>query len=54
MGVHTLWNILEDSGENSITIRSLKGKKLAVDLSAWIVELKQSKVASQYHNIYIR
>ncbi|XP_060587477.1 flap endonuclease GEN homolog 1-like [Ruditapes philippinarum] len=54
MGVHTLWNILEDSGENSITIRSLKGKKLAVDLSAWIVELKQSKFASQYHNIYIR
>ncbi|XP_053405874.1 flap endonuclease GEN homolog 1-like isoform X2 [Mercenaria mercenaria] len=54
MGVHTLWNILEETGVEIITVRDLRGKKLAVDLSSWIVELQQSKVSTQFRNAYIR
>ncbi|XP_033750071.1 flap endonuclease GEN homolog 1-like [Pecten maximus] len=59
MGVKTLWPVLEeavDSTDRNVPIQSLQGKRVAVDLSSWIMEFQGVKVkgASVPSNLYIR
>ena len=53
MGVTSLWEILDPVGEKGLNLSELSGKTLAVDLSAWIVQMKTAGPTG-LHNIYIR
>lgn len=57
MGVKTLWPVLQEAVDcKNVPIESLQGKRVAVDLSSWIVEFQKVKApgASIPKNIYIR
>ena len=54
MGVTSLWDILDPTGEKGLHLSELTGKTLAVDLSAWIVEMKTAGPVVGFRNIFIR
>ena len=54
MGVTSLWEILDPAGEKGLHLSELAEKSLAVDLSAWIVEMKTAGSAAGVRNILIR
>ena len=54
MGVLSLWEILDPVAEKGLLLSELMGKTLAVDLSAWIVEMKTAGPQTGFRNIYIR
>ena len=54
MGVTSLWEILDPVGEKGFNLSHLSGKTLAVDLSAWIVQMKTACSKAGFHNMYIR
>ena len=54
MGVTSLWEILDPVGEKGLHLSELSGKTLAVDLSAWIVEMKTAGPNVGFRNLYIR
>lgn len=41
MGIHGLWKLLEPYGRN-VSIQTLSGKKLAIDISIWLLQIEQS------------
>ncbi|XP_063432046.1 flap endonuclease GEN homolog 1-like [Mytilus trossulus] len=54
MGVTKLWTLLMDSCQNDITVSSLHGQTIAVDLSSWICELKRIQIAQTIPNLYLK
>ncbi|XP_060084136.1 flap endonuclease GEN homolog 1-like [Ylistrum balloti] len=59
MGVKTLWPVLQeavDSTDKNVSVQSLQGKRVAVDLSSWIVEFQTVKTKGTYFlkNLYLR
>lgn len=38
MGIHNFWSIVESSGRN-VSIESLRGKRMAVDISIWLNQI---------------
>ena len=38
MGIHNFWNVVESSGR-TISIETLRGKRLAVDISIWLNQI---------------
>uniref|UniRef100_A0A915LBH9 Uncharacterized protein n=1 Tax=Romanomermis culicivorax TaxID=13658 RepID=A0A915LBH9_ROMCU len=53
MGVEGLWKILNSTKEN-VTLESLNGKILAVDLSIWIYQALRSGGASKSRNAHLK
>lgn len=54
MGVKELWRLIEPSHEK-VDFDKLKGKKLAIDLSGWIVEgQKIHQAAKEQPKMYLR
>jgi len=54
MGLPTVWDLLSPAEEKDVKISTLRGKTIAVDISAWILELKSNSYAQQYPNVYIK
>ncbi|XP_076102050.1 flap endonuclease GEN homolog 1-like isoform X1 [Mytilus galloprovincialis] len=54
MGVTKLWTLLVDACQNDITVSSLHGQTIAVDLSSWICELKKIQIAQKIPNLYLK
>ena len=55
MGIHNFWPLVEPSGRN-ISIESLRGKRLAVDISIWlhqIIRAMRTKTGETVPNAHI-
>lgn len=52
MGVKYLWKIIDEEGKDVVDVKSLSGQTIAVDLSAWVVELKNTQGLPP--NLYIK
>ena len=55
MGIHNFWSLVESSGRN-ISIETLRGKRLAVDISIWlnqIVRASRTKTGDVVPNAHI-
>lgn len=52
MGVKYFWKIIDEEGKDVVDVKSLSGQTIAVDLSAWVVELKNTQGLPP--NLYIK